>query len=156
MEKKIKKIVVACDCSDYSAKIFSYAVEVALATKAELVVANVINQGEIDRIHWALAGYLPYSIEEYIANQQEDRKAWIQELIQATGQSQLFKDIVIRIGVPFQGLIEIIEEVNADLLIMGNKGRGNIANVLLGSCAEKMFRRCPVALLSVRVRHETR
>lgn len=151
MENKIKRIIVACDCSDFSTQIFSCAVEVAQGLGAELIVTNVINQRELERVERAMAVYAPFSAEDYIATQKKDRSEFIQKLIRATGQDSLFKKIVLRIGTPFHELIAAIKEENADLLIMGNKGRGNLANVLLGSCAEKLFRRCPVALLSVRV-----
>ena len=156
MTKKIKKIIVACDCSEYSVQILSYAAEVALALGAEMTVTNVINRIELDRIERALGAYPVFNIKDYVATQKEDRTKIIEKMIQATGQADLFKKIDFRIGVPFQGLIEAIKQEKADLIIMGNKGHSNLAGVLLGSCAEKLFRRCPVALLSVRVKKERR
>lgn len=151
MKKKIKKIIVACDCSEYSPQIFSYATEVASGLGAELIVTNVINRMELDRIERALTVTSGFSIKDYIATLKKERTEMIDNIIQKTGQAELFKKTIFKIAVPFQGLIEVINEEKADLLIMGNKGRGNLAGVLLGSCAEKMFRRCPVALLAVRV-----
>ncbi len=39
----------------------------------------------------------------------------------------------IRIGVPFQALLEEIKEKGPDLLVMGAKGRSNVVDMILGS-----------------------
>ena len=50
-------------------------------------------------------------------------------------------------------MIRAVQAEAADLLIMGTRGRGNLSGMLFGSVAEKMFRHCPVPLLSIRPRN---
>ena len=74
----------------------------------------------------------------------------MEKLIQEIGCAHLKIKKVFKVGVPFQELISAIENEGADLMVMGRKGRSDLADVLFGSNAEKVFRRCPVPLLSVR------
>lgn len=72
------------------------------------------------------------------------------QLIEAKNCGQIPHRFLMKKGVPFAVLIETAKEENVDMVVMGTKGRGNIASMFLGSQAEKMFRHCPVPLLSIR------
>ncbi len=68
---------------------------------------------------------------------------------QAVGNQTPYR-CVVTTGVPFKRLIEIAGDEGPRLIVIGTKGRSNLADVILGSTAEKMFRHCPLPLLSVR------
>jgi nucleotide-binding universal stress UspA family protein len=57
---------------------------------------------------------------------------------------------IIKIGHPVEKLLKIALEENVDLMVMGVKGRTDLEHVLVGSVAEKVFRRSPVPILSYR------
>ena len=56
----------------------------------------------------------------------------------------------IDVGIPFESILKAVETEDIDLVVMANKGRGNISRVLFGSAAEKVFRHSPVPVVSVR------
>ena len=149
-----RKILVAIDLSEYSADTMKCAFGLADKLKAELIVANIINQRDIDAFE-ELAAKSGYSLGEFIKHRESDRSKRIQSLITETGCAHLSITKVFRIGVPFLKLIEIVNDESVDLVVMGPKGRGNLAGVLFGSNAEKIFRHCPVPVLSVRHRKGT-
>ena len=50
----------------------------------------------------------------------------------------------------FVEIVRYAREKNIDLLVMGTHGRGPIAHMLLGSVAEKVVRKAPCPVLTVR------
>ena len=56
---------------------------------------------------------------------------------------------VLRVGVPFERILETAKDLGADLLVMGTHGRRGIAHLVLGSVAEKIVRLSPVPVLTV-------
>jgi nucleotide-binding universal stress UspA family protein len=52
--------------------------------------------------------------------------------------------------VPAQGILDAAEEHKADLIVVGCRGRGTFANLLLGSTSERVLRYAKVPVLIAR------
>jgi nucleotide-binding universal stress UspA family protein len=155
MENK-DTIMVACDLSRHAVEALRTGAALAGDLDAELLVVSIINQrdvaameGVLKRIKAEIDNF-PVTLQGYTDGlTQERRKALETTIREAIGDQARFR-CVIASGVPFKRLIDIARQERPRLIVMGTKGRSNLADVILGSTAEKMFRHCPFPLLSVR------
>src|SRR5262245_44784958 len=53
-------------------------------------------------------------------------------------------------GQPVEQILHLAEEIRCDLIVMGTHGRKGVGRVLLGSVAEKVVRRAPCPVVTVR------
>jgi len=153
---KIKNFLACVDFSDYSLMTLEYAVELAKGSETQIVVFNVINQNDINRIEMA-GGYFPgyfadtITAEGYLREQKKDRHEKMEAIIKENFSDDKSRmSIKIDVGIPFESILKAVETEDIDLIVMANKGRGNISRVLFGSAAEKVFRHSPVPVVSVR------
>jgi nucleotide-binding universal stress UspA family protein len=148
--KTIQKIMVAYDFSDYSKAALEFAVELADELKSNLMIVTVINQREVDALRRAEMEGSGVSVDQFIRDNKKDRMNRINDILEELSTKQLSIEIKIKIGVPFRELIQAVKDSGVDLVVMGRKGRSNLAGILFGTTAEKMFRHCPAPLLSLR------
>lgn len=153
--KLFRQILVACDLSKFTPQVLDYAVILAQNTGARMILANIINPRDTDAIAHAIQKTLlvqkEAAPEAFIHQHKLEREARLKTLIDESGHPGLFIKTIVRTGEPFQELINITESEHTELVVMGTRGRSNLQSVLLGATAEKMFRHCPVPLLSVRL-----
>jgi len=74
----------------------------------------------------------------------------IEDLRDAADERGLELTTAIRIGIPDETILSYVEENGIDLLVMGTHGRRGVQRYLLGSTTERVLRRAPVPVLTVR------
>ncbi len=146
----MKRVAAAIDFSDYSEITYSYALAEARAHGAELVIVNVINARGLDVLDRLTAeGYDLGGKQGYLERVESERREMFEKDYLPAAQG-LRTRVVILNGHPQEELLKFIRDENISLIVMGTKGRSNLAGALFGSTAEKVFRRATCPVLSVR------
>lgn len=142
--------MVAVDFSAYSFPAAKYASDLAKEVSASLLLTNVFNQRDIDMMDKVAFRVPESNVKEHVDENLADRRERLEDLVKKIDMGNIEVELNVCIGIPYKALLKEIKEKKPDLLIMGTKGRSNIVDMVIGSCAQKMFRRCPIPLLSLR------
>ena len=146
----INKILVAVGFTEYTEELLNYAARIAESLGAELIVANIINVRDVEAIGTiATMGYEVDS-KHYVSGIEEDRRQTLNRILEKISFPADKLHTVFKVGHPVEALLKIAINENADLMVMGIKGRSDLEHILMGSVAEKVFRRSPIPILSYR------
>ncbi len=146
----VKTIMVAIDFSDYSQPTLRFAAGLCTQVGGRLLLVNIINQRDTNAMERALRSYDGDLLDRLFDDDRRDRRNKLLKLSESVDCLDRIWKVVVRTGVPYRELLAIINEEKPDILVMATKGRGNLADTILGSCAQKMYRRSPIPLLSIR------
>lgn len=144
---KIKKILYPTDFSEPSKVALEYAAELARQFGAELEILHVM----FDETQ-VVSFYLPQvtmqslstDIETGSAKQLDD---FIQSQPALKGVNYTTKLIK---GTPFIEITKHAKDTAADMIVIGTHGRTGLDHVLFGSTAEKVVRKAPCPVFTVR------
>lgn len=143
-----KKILFCTDFSEDSHWAFTYALDLAKTYKATLLIFHVT----YEPVHpEQLSLYLPpEKLEELKTSQKKE----IDQQLKAhyTQKMGRFKNyqIFLKVGEPFLEIIQKAKKDSADLIVMGTHGRTGLDHILFGSTAEKVVRKSPCPVLTIR------
>ncbi len=145
------KILVATDGSKYAYNAADYAGFLArMIEDAEITVLSVIDAGAIARA----AGHppaLPAALSEEM-----ERAAWGVLEDTRCKLSWTGKEVAVRLerGIPASIICDVADKGKFDLVVMGSRGHGPIAGILLGSVSDKVLHKARVPVLIVRAKRE--
>ncbi len=159
------KILVAMDSSEIGKHVFDEAVSLAKALRSSLMLLHVLGPGEEDSP--GVPGmpnldYYPWTRDDIMLN---ERKQWDEfesqclELLRsrakeaiAAGVSTEFTQIP---GSPGETICELARTWEADLIVMGRRGRSGLGELILGSVSNYVLHHAPCSVVTVQSPGET-
>ncbi len=145
---KIENILFPTDFSEHSKHAFTYALSFAREYGARIVMVHVVE----DVQYLANAYMFDVPMMPSFADMEQNRLKEMEEFIEhevADPSVEIEKSI--RHGRPFLEIIQAARDENADLIVIATHGRGGLEHVLFGSTAEKVVRKAPCPVLSIRM-----
>jgi nucleotide-binding universal stress UspA family protein len=149
----ISRILAPTDLSTHSERGVRYALELAAAVRAEVIVFHVapfeeefpypLGIGDVSSAYVPAPGF-----EEYLRSRREALDRFAKQHF-ATLMSGLRVSLEVDMGDAAQAIVDKAEAVGADLIVMATHGRTGIDHILIGSITEQVLRhaRCPVLSL---------
>ena len=146
MEPEISKVLVPIDFSDYSKSALKYAVNFVKYFKANLILVYVV-EPVIYPPDFSMGQIAIPSVDLEM-----DKRA-IEELNKLAEQeipTEIKVKSIVKTGKPFIEIIETAAEEDIDLIIIATHGHTGVEHILFGSTAEKVVRKAPCPVLTLR------
>lgn len=139
----LKRILVPTDFSEHSRKAMLYGAELAKKFHSELHLLHAIEMTPL--MYGEVACVAPETESEIEASAQTQLDRLLTD-----ADADLTIVRTVQHGHPFVETIRYAKENDVGLIILGTHGRGAIAHMFLGSVAERVVRKAPCPVLTVR------
>ncbi len=145
---KLQKILCPIDFSENSLEALRYAAHTALKENATVYMIHIVDSRVYDYggpIYEPIMPDMKPVIDQASKDQLRDK---LLEKVPKEIKGRV--ETVVSFGVPFVEIIKAARDFDIDLIIMGTHGRSGISHMLIGSVAEKVVRKAPCPVLTVR------
>ncbi|MBR3139691.1 MAG: universal stress protein [Methanobrevibacter sp.] len=137
-----KKILVPTDGSEFAKKAQKHALFLSKVSGAELIAVSVTENNFVNG--------LPLDDEVYQLNQiLKERSEENLKEFDKLNEDDLKITHVIREGSPARVILEVAEDEDVDLIVMGSSGKSGFDRFIMGSVADKVVNSAKCAVLVV-------
>jgi len=141
----LNTILVPSDFSECSEEAVRYGLELARRFDARLHLLHVVQDPVTQP--WAAEGFSVPAFEIV----EQWRKQAAERLLAAVPEADRARVTVASVvATPYAEILDYAAAHDVDLIVMGTHGRGGVSHLLLGSIAERIVRRAPCPVLTVR------
>ena len=143
-----KTIVVGTDGSDTAGKAVAQAVDLASSVGARVLLVSAYEPVPAARLREE-ERQVPADVQ-WMVNPREDVEATLREAAEKVQDGGVSVNTYAREGDPADAILDVAEERDADLIIVGNKGMTGARRFLLGSVPNKVSHHAPCSVLIIR------
>jgi nucleotide-binding universal stress UspA family protein len=138
----VHRILVATDGSGGADRAVDYAAHVAKNDGADLFIVSVVGSEVIlDNVFGRITNAQQTWFKEMLASESAEILTKARDRARTIGVSKI--QIESRTGNLAQTIIEVAREKKADAIVVGRRGAGRIAGLLLGSLSQKLVSLAP-------------
>jgi nucleotide-binding universal stress UspA family protein len=141
-------IVVGTDGSDTAAQAVRQAVDLAGAVGAKLELVSAYSPVSEQRLSEERR-QAPEDLQ-WAISPREDVDATLESAAEVARGAGVAVDIYPRQGDPADAILDVAEERDADLIVVGNKGTSGAKRFLLGSVPNRVSHHAPCSVLIIR------
>jgi nucleotide-binding universal stress UspA family protein len=143
-----RSIVVGTDGSDTAKQAVRDAIELAKQIGAAVDLVSAYEPVSNQRLREE-AKQVPEDLS-WMVNPREDVNATLDDAAQAVRDAGVEVQTFAREGDPADAILDVAEERNSDLIVVGNKGMTGAKRFLLGSVPNKVSHHAPCSVLIIR------
>jgi nucleotide-binding universal stress UspA family protein len=144
---KLKKLLVPTDFSDSARQAFRYGLSFAKEYQAELVLLHVVENLTVGYA----SDLFPVPMAEVFQEISGYAKAELAKLAEEARQRGVRVSELVVQGKPSAEIIRHAADNDVDIIVLGTHGKGMLDQALFGSTTERVVRRAPCPVLSVRM-----
>ena len=141
-------IVVGTDGSETAGEAVRQATDLAKAVGAQVHVVSAFEPVGHQRLREERT-QVPDDMQ-WMVHAREDVEATLRAAADRIGEAGVNVETYARQGDPADAILDVAEEQNADLIIVGNKGMTGAKRFLLGSVPNKVSHHAPCSVLIIR------
>jgi nucleotide-binding universal stress UspA family protein len=143
-----KSIVVGTDGSDTAGQAVRQAVDLAKALGAKLDIVSAYEPVPAQRLREERR-QTPEDLQ-WAINPREDVEVTLRSAAEIAREAGVAAEVYPRQGDPADAILDVAEEREADLIVVGNKGMTGARRFLLGSVPNKVSHHAPCSVLIIR------
>ena len=141
------KILLATDGSEHAKRTIERTIKLSASMSTPAAV-HVLNVQEAPVVYGAAEIYLPYDKAEQLVR--DAGQAIADAAAEALRNAGLAATAEVAVGDIAPTIVRRANELGCDLIVMGTRGMGAVANLVLGSAATKVIHLSDIAVMLVR------
>jgi nucleotide-binding universal stress UspA family protein len=144
---KLKKVLVPTDFSESARHALTYGISFAREYEAELTLLHVVENLTVGYA----SDLFPVPMAEVFQEISGYARTELAKLgTEARAKSITVEEVVIQ-GKPSAEIMRFARETEVDMIVLGTHGKGMLDQALFGSTTERVVRRAPCPVLTVRL-----